>query len=90
MKKSLKFNWILIKELAVGSAPYLDDHIDFLKDIGITGVLSLCDQNEIELSELLEKNFQHLSFPIPDHTCKRDLTIVEVFEALKGNEGTPM
>lgn len=79
----MKFNWILKKELAVGSAPYAERHIKLLKDYEIRGVLSLCDQKEVAFSALLEKNFRHCYFPIPDHSYGIDPSIEQVLEALK-------
>lgn len=83
IKKGLKFNWILKKELAVGSVPRRDDHIKVLKDEGITGVLSLCSKSEINFSNLLENNFQHRYLPLPDHSYGRNPSIQEILEALK-------
>ena len=56
---------------------------NLLKDFGISGVLSLCDQKEVAFSALLENKFKHCYFPIPDHSYGIDPSIEQVLEALK-------
>ena len=45
------FNWVLIRELAIGIAPKNQNHLTTLKDNGIKSILSLCDVSEAKPPE---------------------------------------
>ena len=42
IKRSIKIDWVLKKELAVGPAPKSFQDIDILKNDNIVAILSLC------------------------------------------------
>lgn len=78
----LNFNWILINELAVGALPKTFEDIDFLKKEGVDCILSLCDKNEGDLPENLNKFFFCERFVLPDHSSERIPTIEEINKSL--------
>ena len=68
--KNFSINWVLIDELAIGSAPQTDNDITLLKTSGIKNIITLCKLNEMELFLELGKNFNFRHFPLPDHKDK--------------------
>ena len=44
-----KFNWVLINELAISSAPNNDKFLDYIKNEGIKSILTLCSEREVFL-----------------------------------------
>ena len=76
--KKLKFNWVLINNLALGTAPYYEEDILFLKSCKIKSILSLCNEKEFEISKNLEKEFFLKKYPLPDHKYRREITIEEL------------
>ena len=76
--KKFKFNWVLINNLALGTAPYYAEDVLFLKSCKIKSILSLCNEEEFENSKNLEKEFFFKKFPLPDHKYKRNITIEEL------------
>ena len=46
-----KISWVLTDELAVGPAPIISEHIDYLKEQGIVSILSLCSKEEAKPPE---------------------------------------
>jgi protein-tyrosine phosphatase len=59
------FSWILENHLAVGSFPQRTSAF-FLREMGITAVLSLTEPQEVELPEDLSYNFVWHRIAIPD------------------------
>lgn len=66
------FYWIVKEELAGSSQPGLygdwDEHISFLRKIGITSIVSLTEEPLIKES-VLEENFEFYHLPIRDMDC---------------------
>ena len=67
---SFKVNWVLVEELALGPSPKNKDNLKMLHSYGIKNVVSLCEPNELELITELEKQFNFISYPLPDHRYK--------------------
>ena len=63
------FNWILLGELAIGSAPTTHDDLDRLSSEGIRSILSLCRSEESPLAEGLDTRFRWRRRELPDHRC---------------------
>ncbi|MEM9136082.1 MAG: dual specificity protein phosphatase family protein [Cyanobacteria bacterium P01_F01_bin.42] len=61
-----RFSWILPEELAVGSFPKEDSSVYKLRKEGITAVLTLTEENEIEVPSELKHNFVWERVAIPD------------------------
>ena len=76
--KKIKFSWVLINNLALGTAPYYEEDILFLKSCKIKSILSLCNEKEFVISKNLEKEFFLKKFPLPDHKYIKDITIEEL------------
>lgn len=57
MPSRLRFSWVLINELAVGSAPRTSAHLDQLQRQGIASVLSLCSIDEAAPPEAIADRF---------------------------------
>ena len=81
--RRIKFNWVIKDELAVGSAPTKKEHLKFLENNGIKSVLSVCSNEEADLSQLLNSIFYHTSIPLPDHTYKNKLNVKDLLNAVK-------
>lgn len=76
--KKLKFNWVLVNSLALGTAPFNSEDVLFLKSCKIKSILSLCNEKEFSHSRNFEKEFLLKKFPLPDHKYKKDITIEEL------------
>ena len=68
-----KFNWVLINELAISSAPTNQSNLDKIKKEGIKSVLSLCSEKEVILPNKIRLDFRYKRFVLPDHTYKQEL-----------------
>ena len=68
-----KFNWVLINELAISSAPNNEKFLDYIKNEGIKSILTLCSEKEVFLPEKISKEFIHKRIVLPDHSYKEDL-----------------
>jgi len=62
-----RIDWVLVQELAVGSAPRAARHIERLAEEGIGAVLSLCSVEEAPPPAGLEKAFACRRLVLPDH-----------------------
>jgi protein-tyrosine phosphatase len=87
MRSSFYINWVLKDRLALGPAPKSLGHLDFLTSVGIISILSLCAESEIkglefDSTSVLENNFQHYRFVLPDHKAGRSPTTNELQHAL--------
>ena len=78
-----KFNWVLIDELAISSAPLLDCDVEFLHKKGIKSILTLCSEQEAQLPKKISVDFIHKRFILPDHTFKEDLKIKDIMQTLQ-------
>ena len=77
-----KINWILNEELAVGTAPRKQKHLDKLSEEGIKSILSLCGENEVKSDIKLDKLFLHKRFVLPDHKTGQIISCMEIKESL--------
>ena len=66
-KNDFIFNWVLINELAVGSAPKKSNDINKLKNSGIKSIIKLSTEEEDKTLPELEKSFNHKLLILPDH-----------------------
>ena len=82
IKRSIKIDWVLKKELAVGPAPKSFQDIDILKNDNIVAILSLCSLEELDFKENLNDYFKHKRLVLPDHKYKEDPTIEKLNKAL--------
>jgi len=77
-----RLNWVLVNELAIGSAPIAESHLDRLQDSGIRAVLSLCGINEAEPPLSLQQRFTCRRLVLPDHHINRSLELNELHSAI--------
>ena len=64
---SFKFDWILINELAIGTAPRKNSDLDYIESEKIKSILTLCSEEEAKLADNIEKRFIHKRIFLPDH-----------------------
>ena len=64
---SFKFDWVLINELAIGTAPRKSSDLDFIESEKIQSILTLCSEEEAKLADNIEKRFKHKRIFLPDH-----------------------
>ena len=85
MQRSRYFqvDWVLVDELAIGPAPRKQRHLDRLHELGIKGVLSLCDCTEAEAPETFNQSFQTRRIVLPDHRTGRMPSTKELEKALE-------
>lgn len=79
---SFKFNWVLIDELAISSAPINDINLEYIYKEGIKSILTLCSEKEVLLPKKISQNFKHKRLFLPDHNYKEDLHINDIKKAL--------
>ena len=79
---SFKIDWVLIDELAVGSAPRADRHLNLLKNKGVSSILSLCSTNEASELDSMKEHFCCARIVLPDHRSGRKLEEVELLMAV--------
>ena len=81
-KKNFIFDWVLIDELAVGVAPTTEENMIFLKQKGISSILSLCSVEEAKPPKDTDKTFKCERFVLPDHKTAKAPTIDELISTL--------
>ena len=79
---TIKINWVLNNQLALGPAPRKIEDIKELKNNKIKGILSLCSENEINVEVNYEENFSCKRIVLPDHKYKEALTIDQLNAAI--------
>ena len=79
---SFTFNWVLIRELAIGVAPRNQDHVKTLRDNGIKSILSLCDISEAKPPEDINLFFNCKRTVLPDHRIGRSPEVHEIIQTL--------
>lgn len=79
---NFKINWILNEELAVGTAPQKQKHLNKLSEEGIKSILSLCGSDEMNNDLKLDKFFEHKRFVLPDHKTGNIVSAMELNESL--------
>ena len=79
---TIKLDWVLRGEIAIGSAPKNEADINELKINGINGILSLCSNEENPFNENLKDFFKWKNILLPDHKYKYTLNIDQLNLAL--------
>ena len=79
----IKLDWILSNEIAIGSAPKNDKDINELKKNNISGILSLCSNEENPFNIKLKDFFYYKNILLPDHKYKYTLSIDQLNLALE-------
>lgn len=79
-----RFNvdWVLINKLAIGRAPKTEAHIQILKNMKISSILSLCSEQEVKSQIKLKDFFYCQRLVLPDHKAGKDPSINEIKESL--------
>ncbi len=77
-----RVDWVLVQELAIGSAPRAERHLDRLAAEGVCGVLSLCGEEEAPPPEGLGQRFACRRVVLPDHRVGRMPVAEELGRAL--------
>tara|TARA_Y100001978_G_C23687483_1_gene432777 strand:+ start:1921 stop:2376 length:456 start_codon:yes stop_codon:yes gene_type:complete len=78
LKKDFIINWILVGELAVGTAPRSKNDLEKLNDNGINSILCLCSETDSPLIDGIEKNFNYKISVLPDHRSEEQLTLEKI------------
>ena len=81
-EKAILFNWILVKELAIGTNPSTQNHLDILKAQGINSILCLCSNKEIKPPKEIYSEFNYRHIDLPDHRAKRIITLEELTNSI--------
>ena len=66
-KTAFRFDWVLINELAIGTAPKNFSDLNYMENEKIISILSLCSEQEANLANDIEKKFNHCRIYLPDH-----------------------
>ena len=80
---TIKLDWVLSNEIAIGSAPKTFEDINYLKVNGIHGILSLCSMEENPFNVNLKDFFNCKNIILPDHKYKDSLSIDQLNLALE-------
>ena len=75
-------SWVLVGELALGPAPQAERHLDHLETERITGVLSLCSEQEAAAPNGMAERFCCRRLVLPDHRAGRSLQLEELEQAM--------
>lgn len=78
-----RFKWVLLNELAIGTAPLKQKHILKLREEGIKSLFSLCSNKEVNLVSNINHFFNHRSLVLPDHKSGRAPSSFEMKSALE-------
>ena len=79
---TFKFNWVLVNELAISSAPFQKSNLDLIHKKGIKSVLTLCSEKEALLPKNISFDFIHKRFFLPDHSYKEEMKIKDIKKIL--------
>jgi hypothetical protein len=77
-----RLDWVLVHEIAVGTAPRAESHLNRLSGEGIEGILSLCSEQEAPPPADLASRFYSKRLVLPDHRSERLLDLSELQAAL--------
>ena len=72
---TIKINWVLNDQLAIGAVPRDNNDLELLKKYGIVWIFSLCSKEEINVEINFEDYFSCKRVILPDHKYKEALTI---------------
>ena len=67
----MRFNWVILNKLCIGSPPINSNDISQLKGLGIKSVINLCYENEILGYPDLESKFNYSRISLPDHKVEK-------------------
>ena len=81
-RERFRLSWVLRGQLAVGSLPHAERHLERLEQEGIAAVLSLVAEPEAPLAVGLEERFHWRRCPLPDHRSERLVAKPELERAL--------
>ncbi len=82
LRSRFRLSWLLVNELAVGTAPLAERHLDRLEQEGVSGVLSLCSEHEAPPPSGLHERFVCRRLVLPDHRASRMIELSELEQAL--------
>ena len=77
-----QITWVLVNELAIGSAPRAERHLQQLEAEGVRAILSLCSEEEAPPAAKQASRFVCERLVLPDHRSLRRLELAELREAL--------
>lgn len=77
-----RLTWLLVDELAIGTAPSQLEHLDSLSKQGIVAVLSLCAAEEAPAPEGLSSRFHVARVALPDHNSSGSLQPEAIHQAV--------
>ncbi len=81
--RNFRLDWVLINEIAVGTAPTKQKDLLIIKNEGIKSIFSLCGDKEAPcLNQMLEL-FKCERFFLPDHKTGKIVTPDQILSALK-------
>ena len=72
---TIKIDWVLNDQLAIGAAPRDNNDLKVLKKSGFVWIFSLCSKEEINVEVNFEDYFSCKRVILPDHKYKEALTI---------------
>ena len=74
----MRITWLLLEELAVGSAPFSTHDLDHLERDGVRVVMSLCTVEEALLPVEMAERFICARLPLPDHHHRSPPTVQQL------------
>lgn len=77
-----RLTWLLVRELAIGTAPRQPEHLEHLHQDGLAAVLSLCAVQEAPPPVGLDRRFRLARVVLPDHRCSQELRPEAIQQAL--------
>ena len=72
---TIKIDWVLKDQLAIGAVPRDNNDLEVLKKYGFVWIFSLCSKEEINVELNFEDYFSCKRVILPDHKYKEALTI---------------
>ena len=78
----IRLDWVLVQDLALGSAPKSVRDLDLLSAEGIASILSLCSEQEATPPAGFSSRFVTKRLVLPDHRCERLPELSELEGAL--------
>lgn len=78
----IRLDWVLVQDLALGSAPRSVRHLDLLSAEGIAAILALCSEQEATPPAGFSSRFVTKRLVLPDHRCERLPELSELEGAL--------
>ena len=81
-QRKYKVDWVLCDEIALGSAPKRIEHLNYLNDLNIKSILSLCSEEEAPPPIEMKDKFICSRLVLPDHRQDRLPKSSEIKEAL--------